>query len=100
VAAKTRLLANPEWAHLHAQAWLEPPAFQRLSELHVPTLIVVGGPLLFEASQAVEALSQAIAGAKVVTMPAESPAINMDQPEAFNRTVLDFLDAVNQPPQQ
>jgi pimeloyl-ACP methyl ester carboxylesterase len=81
-------------------AWLEPPAFQRLSELHVPTLIVVGGQLPFDAPQAVEALSRAIAGAKVVLMPTESTMINLEQPEAFNRIVLDFLDAIDQSPKQ
>ena len=56
-----------------AHAWLEPPAFQRLSEIHVPTLIVAGEPLLFGAPQAVEALSHAIAGARVVLMPQNPP---------------------------
>jgi hypothetical protein len=31
-------------------------------------------------------------------MPAESTMIDLDQPEAFNRIVLDFLDAINQSP--
>ena len=84
-----------------AHAWLEPPAFHRLSDIQVPALIVAGEPLLFGAQQAVEALSRAIAGAKVVLMPGgESTMINLDQPEAFNRIVLDFLDAINRPPRQ
>jgi len=95
-----RLLADPTWTERRQHVWLEPPAFQRLSEIHVPTLMVVRGPLMLGAQQTVEALSQAIAGAKVVTMPAESTMINMDQPEVFNRIVLDFLDAINQPPKQ
>jgi pimeloyl-ACP methyl ester carboxylesterase len=88
------------WMEWSAHAWLEPPAFQRLSEIHVPTLIVEPEPLEFNAPQRVEALSHAIAGAKAVTMPAESSLINLDQPEAFNRIVLDFLDAINQSPKQ
>ena len=46
-----RLLASaqePGYSERRRQAWLEPPAFQRLSEIHVPTLIVVRGPLKFE----------------------------------------------------
>jgi pimeloyl-ACP methyl ester carboxylesterase len=95
-----RLLADPGGMKWRQHAWLEPPVFQRLSELRVPTLILVGGPLMFEAPQAVEALSRAIPGARVVLMPAESTMINLDQPEAFNRIILDFLDGINHPPRQ
>ena len=96
-----RLLADlAGWMERRAHAWLEPPAFQRLSEIHVPTLIVAGEPLIGNAPQQIEALSQAIAGAKVVLMPAESTAINMDQPDVFNRIILDFLNVINQSPEQ
>ncbi|MGO8948404.1 MAG: alpha/beta fold hydrolase [Ktedonobacterales bacterium] len=95
-----RLLADPGGMERRQHAWLEPPAFQRLSEIHVPTLMVVPEPLMGNAPQSVEAVSQAIAGARVVTMPARSTAYTLDQPEAFNRIVLDFLDAINQPPRQ
>jgi pimeloyl-ACP methyl ester carboxylesterase len=88
------------WMEKRQHVWLEPPAFQRLSEIHVPTLIVAGEPLVGNAPQHIDALSHAIAGAKVVLMPAESTMINLDQPEAFNRIVLDFLDAINRPPRQ
>jgi pimeloyl-ACP methyl ester carboxylesterase len=90
----------PGGVERRAHAWLEPSAFDRLSEIKIPTLIVVGEPLLLDAQQAVEALSHAIARAKVVLIPAESSLINLEQPEAFNRIVLDFLDAINQSPRQ
>jgi pimeloyl-ACP methyl ester carboxylesterase len=61
-----------------------------------PTLIVVRWPLILDAQQSVRAVSEAIAGAKVLVMLAESMMINMEQPEAFNRVVLNFLDAINQ----
>jgi pimeloyl-ACP methyl ester carboxylesterase len=99
-----RLLAAakvPGWEKLRAHVWLEPPAFQRLSEIYVPTMIVVGEPLTVGAQQAVEALAHAIAGAKVALIPAgESTMINVEQPEAFNRMVLDFLGAINRSPRQ
>ena len=80
------LLADPaEWMERRAHAWLEPPVFERLSEIHVPTLIVAGELLIVNTPQLLDALSHAIAGAKVVLIPAESTMINMDQPEAFNR---------------
>ena len=95
-----RMTANMEWMGRTQHAWLEPPAFQRLSEIHVPTLIVVRGPLDSDAQQSVEAVSHAIAGAKVVLMLAESTMVNVEQPGAFNRIALDFLDAINQSPEQ
>jgi hypothetical protein len=94
-----RVLADPTWPERRQHVWLEPPAFQRLSELHVPTLLVMGAPLKFDAPQYIEALSQAIAGAKVILMPTgESNWIDLN--EAFNRIVLGFLDAINRPPRQ
>ena len=45
-----RILADlAGWMERRQHVWLEPPAFQRLSEIHVPTLIVVRGPLEFNA---------------------------------------------------
>jgi pimeloyl-ACP methyl ester carboxylesterase len=94
-----RLLANPTWAERRQHVWLEPPVFQRLSELRVPILIVMGTPLQFNAPKYLVALTQAIAGAEVALLPTgESNWINLD--EAFNRIVFDFLDANSQPPKQ
>ena len=41
-----------------------------------------------------------LAGARVVVMTKESTMINLDQPDELNRIVLDFLDAINQSPNQ
>lgn len=79
------------WYQQQQQAWLTPPAFERLSEIHVPTMILVKGPLGPDAQLYMNALTQAIAGARVVVMPAESTYLNMEQPQLFNQLVLDFL---------
>jgi pimeloyl-ACP methyl ester carboxylesterase len=77
------------WGRWRQQAWLEPPAFQRLSEIGVPTLIIRHGPLGSGAQQHTTALTQALANATVAVLPADF--ITMEQPERFNQLVLDFL---------
>ena len=70
-----------------------PPAAERLSEIHVPTLIMVGtqdSPITHASGSF---MSQHIAGAQKVDLPtAHLPS--MEHPNEFNRVVLDFLKAV------
>lgn len=71
---------------------LEPPAYERLSEIHVPTLIMLGAeddPRLFKDA---DKLERDIVGAKRVTISATHHMPNMEKPEEFNALVLDFLD--------
>ena len=84
-------MQEPGWLERHNQAWLDPSAFGRLGRIRVPTLMVVREPLGPDAQQYVYALSQAIAGAKVVVMPSAWSPLNLEQPQAVNRLILDFL---------
>lgn len=66
---------------------------EQLQALDVPTLILVGDeddpclePALF--------LKRQIARSGLVVLPQSGHAINLEEPELFNRTVLDFLEAV------
>ena len=69
---------------------MAPPAAERLSEIHVPTLIITGEydepyPLL-----AAPFMEQGIAGARRVSLPtAHLPS--MERPDDFNRVMLEFL---------
>lgn len=70
---------------------LEPPAYGRLAEIHVPALIVMGAeddPELFEHA---EKLAQGIVGAERVTIEKTHHMPNMEKPEEFNALVLEFL---------
>jgi pimeloyl-ACP methyl ester carboxylesterase len=67
----------------------------RLEKLEVPTLIVTGDeddpclePGLF--------MKRKIPTAGLVVIPKSGHTINLEEPEAFNRAVLDFLTAVDQ----
>jgi pimeloyl-ACP methyl ester carboxylesterase len=67
---------------------------ERLERLRVPTLIVTGDedepclePALF--------MKRKIPSAGLVVVPKAGHTINLEEPEAFNRAVLDFLTAVD-----
>jgi pimeloyl-ACP methyl ester carboxylesterase len=71
---------------------LNPPAYERLAEIHKPTLIILGSeddPRLFKDAAKLE---RDIAGARRVTIPETHHMPNMEKPEEFNAIVLDFLD--------
>ena len=68
-----------------------PPAITRLSEIRVPTLIIVGDYDVPDMLVLAERLAREIPGAKQIIIPGVAHMVSMEQPEAFNRIVLDFL---------
>lgn len=79
-----------EWARTQSQR-LDPPAAQRLGEIHTPTLVVVGGDDALAVRKAADLLEAGIAGARKVVMPGLTHVPNMERPAEFNQLVLDFL---------
>lgn len=70
---------------------LEPPAYERLTEIQVPTLIVMGAeddPRLFKDA---DKLERDIVRASRVTIAETHHMPNMEKPEEFNTLILDFL---------
>ncbi|HUJ76502.1 MAG TPA: alpha/beta fold hydrolase [bacterium] len=68
---------------------------QSLPNIRVPTLIIVGGddkPFLNASTY----MAGKIPGAQLVVLPKAGHASNMDQPQAFNTCVTDFLAQVEQ----
>lgn len=76
------------------QQGLEPPAIARLAEIHVPTLVLVGNQDVPDKLASADVLERGIAGARKVVMPGVAHLPSMEQPEAFNRLVLDFLGSL------
>jgi len=70
---------------------LKPPAMQRLSEIHVPTLITRGEKDIQNFIDIADTLEKNIVGAKKVIMPGCGHCVNLEKPKEFNRIVLDFL---------
>ncbi|HEX6479723.1 MAG TPA: alpha/beta hydrolase [Ktedonobacteraceae bacterium] len=73
---------------------LAPPAVNRLAEVGVPTLIVLGDEDVPEVIEAAGIVEQGIAGAKKVVIPGTAHHPHMEKPEEFNRVVLDFLNGL------
>jgi 3-oxoadipate enol-lactonase len=73
---------------------LAPPAIDRLGEIQQPTLIVVGEYDACGALAVADELECKIPLSRKVGIPAAAHMIPMEQPELFNKVVLDFLKEV------
>ena len=72
----------------------EKPAFAHLSEIHVPTLIILGDADVVAILVQGKILETSIPGAKKVVIPNTAHHLNMEEPEMFNKIVLDFLQGL------
>ena len=68
---------------------LEPPAIGRLSQIGVPTLVILGE---WDVPNPLEQLAAEIPGAKKVVMAETAHHPFMEKPVEFNQIVLDFLE--------
>lgn len=76
---------------------LSPPAAERLGDLRVPLLVLIGdvdepGGVIAERH-----LADSIAGARKVEFPGVAHMIHLEEPDRFNQLVLDFLAEVDVP---
>ena len=77
-----------------ARAIQEMDLLDRLPEISVPTLIIVGEHDPGSPVEAAEAMRDRIPGAQLVVLKSASHLSNVEQPEAFNRALLDFLGQI------
>jgi pimeloyl-ACP methyl ester carboxylesterase len=73
---------------------MEPPAAGRLSEIHVPALIIVGDQDVELILTIADTLEKDIVGAKKVVIPGTAHHLNMEKLEEFNCVVIEFLEQV------
>ena len=71
---------------------LQPPAMNRLEEVSVPALVMVGDYDIPDKLALAQKLAGAIPGAQQVVIAGVAHMVNMEKPEEFNRVVLEFLD--------
>lgn len=81
-------------AHQPHMLPLEPSAINRLAEVNVPTLIVVGDEDWSRVLEMADTLERGIAHAKKVVIAGTAHHPNMEKPEEFNRVVLEFLNGL------
>jgi len=80
------------WTSSEGRAiWPEPPAFQRLEKIAVPTFIILGDKDSQRILDVGETLAARIKGARKKIVRDAAHHVNMEQPAEFNRLVLAFL---------
>ncbi len=77
------------------QQELTPPAYGRLAEISVPTLVIVGAEDDAQLHKSADKLEQDIVGVQRVSISETHHMPNMEKPEEFNRVVLTFLDPLS-----
>jgi len=87
-------------ARENAHCWLENPVLQRspmplaanrLGEIKVPTLLVVGDRDVPQIKATIDTLEKGISGSKKVAIKDAGHMVNMEKPDIFNEAVLGFL---------
>jgi pimeloyl-ACP methyl ester carboxylesterase len=74
-------------------AELNPPAIDRLDEIRVPTLIIVGPRDVAGIHVVADLLDQRLPMATRVVIPGAGHVVNMEAPDAFNEEVFEFLSS-------
>lgn len=72
--------------------FVSPPATQRLAEIHAPALLIVGDRHTADVVNEAQLVESGIVGIKKVVIPGAGHIVNVEKPEAFNRTMLNFLN--------
>ncbi len=70
---------------------VEAGALDRLEEIHVPTLVIVGDLDMSDIHGIADAIVDRVAGARLVVLPDVAHMVNMEAPETFNELLLAFL---------
>ncbi len=73
---------------------LEPPAVDRLAEIHAPTLFVVGDQDVDDIRKIGDLIVARVPGARRAIVPGTAHHLNVEQPVEFNRIVLEFLNSL------
>ena len=74
--------------------WAEPAAIDRLEEIITPALVVIGGLDVLDLRMQGDTLAERLPNAIRLEMPESGHVPNMEEPEKFNKVVLDFLQGL------
>jgi 3-oxoadipate enol-lactonase len=96
VAARLREMVGRysgwHWVHGDLGKPLVPPAIERLGEIRVPTLVLVGDADAPDQLRIADTLERRITGARKIVFPGVGHLANMETPSLFNNHVLEFLE--------
>ena len=85
------------WLHRGRQFVMDPPACDRLDEIHAPAMVLTGELDLEDFQLMAEVLADRIRGAQRHVIPGAGHMANMEQPNAVNRLIDAFLSRVEAP---
>jgi pimeloyl-ACP methyl ester carboxylesterase len=89
--AELERLSRPGGPAAPAQAMRNRITFSLLERIEVPTLLITGGADLYAPPPVLALFAARISGAESVIVPEVGHSAYWEQPEIFNRAVLDFL---------
>ena len=92
VRERVRTMARTGIEHAMEGRMLQPPAIERLDELELPMLVVVGELDLPGIHDIADKLVAANRNAELVVVPGVAHMVNMEKPEEFNELLLGFLE--------
>ena len=92
VREQVRVMARDRIESAMEGRMLREPAINRLSELEVPMLVVVGELDVPGILEIADLLVDADPNADLVVVPGVAHMVNLEKPEEFNRILLDFLE--------
>lgn len=96
VIEKEFLATTPEGYLGCANAIRKLDYFDRLSEIGLPTLIIVGEDDLAAPVAASKAMHEQIPNSKLIVIPSASHFSNVEQPSAFNAALMEFYEWIEQ----
>ena len=83
--------ARPTSAQPPAQTFRNRVTFARLETISVPTLLLTGDADMYAPPPIMRMFAARVKGAKSVVIPESGHSAYWEQPDIFNRTVLDFI---------
>ncbi len=83
------------WTEPDSEQELKPAAYGRLSEIRVPTLLIVGSLDNPDIHRIVDQLARDVPGARKVVIEGAGHMVNMEEPARFSEIVLGFLQGLS-----
>lgn len=84
-------ISRPAGPRTGPQALRNPITFSLLETIHVPTLLLTGGADLYAPPPILPLFAARIQGAETLVIPEAGHSAYWEQPETFNRAVLQFI---------
>jgi 3-oxoadipate enol-lactonase len=79
------------WSMKRVEQPLTPPAIDRLADIKVPTVVIVGDQDLPHIREVAQLIVSRVSGARLVTIPGAGHLVSLDTPAAFNEVLINTL---------